>query len=306
MSKKRKTFKKFPTNLIIRAGALLNPDLGFLVTGDIKREEDDEDRHAVIIKWKLGDFSKTEAEFEVSSCCFIRHPEIACIKISNTGVYGLQLADRIVVSDVCNDDVIKDKTERGYTAVSKVCEIAGMAYVVGINGTVLRMEGIKKWTCIDQGLPLDFEIQCIHGFSANDIYAVGYYGQVWRYDGKKWHRIDVPTNVHLEAVKCAGDGQVYIGARNRILLRGRNEQWEIIGESVSGEDIWGIDWFGGSIYVSTFQNFYHIMQDKLEPVDFGVDKPKTTYRISTAPSIMWSIGEKDVMSFDGKAWRRIV
>ena len=37
----------------------------------------------------------------------------------------------------------------------------------------------------------------------------------------------------------------------------------------------------------------------LEPVDFGAEQPKSFYHLSAAPGVMWSIGESEVMSFDG-------
>jgi len=35
------------------------------------------------------------------------------------------------------------------------------------------------------------------------------------------------------------------------------------------------------------------------------DKPATCLRLTAADGVMWSIGAKDVLSFDGKTWTRI-
>ena len=71
-------------------------------------------------------------------------------------------------------------------------------------------------------------------------------------------------------------------------------------------DVWDIEWFKGELYVSTFSGVYQLKGDTLEPVDFGDDPPRTTYKLSAGEGVMWSIGEKDVMSFDGSHWARIV
>ena len=33
--------------------------------------------------------------------------------------------------------------------------------------------------------------------------------------------------------------------------------------------------------------------------------PKTCYRLSADDGVLWSIGAKDVLAFDGKTWTRI-
>ena len=51
---------------------------------------------------------------------------------------------------------------------------------------------------------------------------------------------------------------------------------------------------------------YRLKKEELEPVDFGKDPPKSCYQLSAAKGVMWSNGEYDIMSFDGKKWTRIV
>ena len=106
--------------------------------------------------------------------------------------------------------------------------------------------------------------------------------------------------------RCAGDGKVYIGGHDGTLIRGRDEEWELVEHEITEDDIWDIEWFKEKLYVSTLHNVYQLDGDKLVPVDFGKDKPKTCYQLSAAEGVMWSNGEHDIMSFDGKKWTRIV
>ncbi|MNG31651.1 hypothetical protein D3C84_1174960 [compost metagenome] len=46
-------------------------------------------------------------------------------------------------------------------------------------------------------------------------------------------------------------------------------------------------------------------QDKLLAVDFGEDSPNSCYHLSAADGVLWSIGGKDIMAFDGNNWTRI-
>ncbi|MFJ1617525.1 hypothetical protein ACIODT_30160 [Streptomyces sp. NPDC088251] len=70
------------------------------------------------------------------------------------------------------------------------------------------------------------------------------------------------------------------------------------------EDLWGMEVFDGQLYVSSAHFVYRLEDGKLKPVDFGDDVPQTCYHLSAADRIMWSIGPKDVMEFDGSNWKR--
>jgi hypothetical protein len=50
---------------------------------------------------------------------------------------------------------------------------------------------------------------------------------------------------------------------------------------------------------------YRLEGDRLKPVGFGKDLPRTCFHLSAADGVMWSIGAKDLMAFDGKSWTRI-
>ncbi|BAP55883.1 hypothetical protein THII_1586 [Thioploca ingrica] len=187
----------------------------------------------------------------------------------------------------------------------------GHAYAVGPARTVYRRDAPNKWTCIKAPKPeisqlMDAGFESIDGFSEKDIYAVGWGGEIWHYDGQLWKQINSPTNLGLFKVRCAGNGEVYAGGQMGILLRGRHEQWEIIEHEVTQENLRGIEWFNGILYVATTKSVYELKKDQLIPIDFGNDAPSTCYHLSAADGIMWSIGAKDVMEFDGKKWSRII
>jgi hypothetical protein len=63
---------------------------------------------------------------------------------------------------------------------------------------------------------------------ATELYAVGWQGEIWHYDGEKWHQLPSPTKLVLVDVCCAGDGTVYACGREGLLLKGRDQTWEIV------------------------------------------------------------------------------
>ena len=75
------------------------------------------------------------------------------------------------------------------------------AYAVGTGRQVYRRKAPGEWKCIDAWSQvdskelLDYSFESIDGFSDNEIYAVGWEGEIWSYDGKKWTRLGSPTNL---------------------------------------------------------------------------------------------------------------
>jgi hypothetical protein len=187
--------------------------------------------------------------------------------------------------------------------------IGQKAYAAGMNRRVYRRDGIDQWINIDQGLePEDDTIvgfEAIDGFSESDIYAAGWEGEIWHYDGKKWEKISSPTNIVLTELCCAGDGTVYVAGRLGMLIRGRDDNWESIDHNFTEDDIWSLAWYNEKLYVATMRGLYTLENDQLIPVDFGEDTPGTYYHLSAADGVIWSIGAKDIMAFNGKTWNRI-
>ncbi|KQM54816.1 hypothetical protein ASE80_20500 [Pseudomonas sp. Leaf15] len=186
----------------------------------------------------------------------------------------------------------------------------GRAYAVGTCRQAYLREGEDQWRCIDQSAQVgdtpitDTSFESIDGFSEQEIYTVGWEGEIWQYDGALFTQRNSPTNLALYKVRCAPDGFVYACGQLGTLLRGRNDQWEIIEHESTREDLWGMEVFDGQVYVSSTHFVYRLEDSKLTPVDFGDDIPQTCYHLSAADGIMWSIGPKDLMQFDGSSWTR--
>jgi len=188
------------------------------------------------------------------------------------------------------------------------------AYAAGMDRQVYRRDGVNVWTAVDQSMRppkgdpsqvVGFE--SIDGFSEQDIYAVGWQGAIWHYDGKTWTQEDSPTNVILGGVCCAGDGMVYACGRLGTLLRGKAGRWEVLKHESTEADLYGLAWYEGALYVASMKGIFRLTPAlTLDLVVMGEDPPATTaYHLSAADGILMSVGAKDVMVFDGKTWTRI-
>lgn len=168
------------------------------------------------------------------------------------------------------------------------------------------MEKIRQWRRIDAGLPTTFNAEAIHGFNSTEIYAVGSRGALWQFDGKTWLERELPTNCYLTRVKCAANGVVFIVGHDGILLRGRNNNWEVIKQEATVSDLWGVEWFQNELYVCTMSNLYQLKGSNLDVVDFGIDLQPTCYHLSSTGDVMWVIGEDNIMSYNGSEWVRVL
>ena len=187
--------------------------------------------------------------------------------------------------------------------------IEGFVFACGMLRQVFHRVGEGSWKDISAPFPTGGEevgFEAIDGFSLKEIYAVGWGGEIWQYDGRKWTNRNSPTNVILTAVCCAPNNKVYVAGQEGILIIGRNATWEAVQwEGDVSVDIWDLCWFQDKLYVATMTNLYTLEGNQLIAVDFGDLVTPSCYSLTQAEGVMWSIGKEDVLSFDGTTWTQI-
>jgi hypothetical protein len=212
-----------------------------------------------------------------------------------------------------HEETVKTKDENPEERGPLRCArfIGKNSYIAGMGRQVYRREGENQYVCIDQtmrppeGSKEVVGIEAIDGFSEKELYAVGWKGEIWTYNGKAWRQIQSPTNLILSNVRCAEDGVVYVCGRRGMLIRGKGKSWRVIEHDATKEDFFGIEWYGGKLYLATMSQLFTLEGEELEPVEFDDDQPDTCYSLSAADGHLLSTGEKDVMLFDGEEWERI-
>ena len=186
--------------------------------------------------------------------------------------------------------------------------VDGYVIVCGMLRQVYQRVNEGEWADISAPRPEAGEevgFEAVDGYSTNELYAVGWNGEIWEYDGSKWFKRESPTNVILTSVCCAPDGTVYIGGQNGTLLKGRHESWEIIDwKDEINIDIWDLCWFNGRLYVAAINNLFTLDDNQLMDVDFGDLETPSCFCLTQAEGVMWSIGNEDVLSFDGTTWQQ--
>ena len=201
----------------------------------------------------------------------------------------------------------KDK----YGYLSQIRPIGGQLFVCGYRRQVYKRGG-GNWKLISKDILDDRKngpwngFESIDGFSNDDIYAVGDEGEIWHFDGRNWNQCPSPTNQNLADVRCI-NGEVWTCGDGGVILRGNKDGWDVVwGDEDPSENWWSLESFQGHIYIAG-NDFLGFLDDgDIAEVDVGIKEKITTQTLHHKEGILWSIGEEDILAFDGKSWRELI
>ncbi|WP_348945265.1 hypothetical protein ABHF33_01250 [Chitinibacter sp. FCG-7] len=218
----------------------------------------------------------------------------------------------------------------GSTSTSRrVIRAAGKVYAVGSGRRILRREGVEQWVDLraeGKGVPLPEQLpsegetswsitlgfQDLAAFAANDMYAVGGYGDVWRFNGEHWQQCAFPSNAHLETVCCGSDGRVYISDQKGKVWAGRENRWELLANS----DLpWGsqpIDavWFADRLILGGWGGLFALDGKELVPlqeIDPRSPNAMVSGRLDVSPcgQFLLTAGPYGACLYNGQRWTRL-
>jgi hypothetical protein len=286
-------------------GAVCSAD--FLVVSAVV--DDLKDKSAAQLYGWLGDDWYNFGTYDWNAC------DVCIIKESETIVCVSDIGDVAVAQrgGIRKTEIIGHENELPIDIgkLRAIKAINNSVIAVGMGRQVYIRKAQDQWLAIDkdirsfpsQGKVFGFED--IDGFSLENMYCVGWYGEIWHYNGKKWTQKNSPTNQILSIVCCGGDGNIYICGRRGLIIIGKGDQWEIIEQQDTIEDFWGMVWFSGKLHLASTRAIYVLDSDKLSLVDFGDDIPSTCYDLSVSEDVLYSVGEKDLMLFNNGNWQRL-
>ncbi len=150
--------------------------------------------------------------------------------------------------------------------------------------------------------------ESIDGFSAKDLYAVGWQGEIWQRKGARWRLIDSRVPSNLNAVCCAEDGVVYAVGDGGVMIKGRDDDWTVIDTGLT-ENLQDVRDHDGTIYVVTDFDILELVNDRLQPVAAlheADDAPESCLRLLKATDGLVSLGQKEVFKLHSGRWQRVV
>lgn len=196
--------------------------------------------------------------------------------------------------------------------LSGVRKIGDGIYACGSQNTVFRFDGVA-WRDVASGIrtpyggPDDPILNAIDGFNEKDIYAVGYGGSIFHYDGSRWTALDSPTNQHLHQVLCHADGKVYVCGRGGVIFRGGRDGWEDLALPGHDGDFWGLAGFEAQVYACTIKRLFRVTDGGFVDEAVPVNSAGTFYRLASNDSFMWATtGTGHVLRFDGTNWIELI
>lgn len=204
------------------------------------------------------------------------------------------------------------------TTVRALATIDGYVYAVGSWRSVARRVGPNQWESVAdrQGsMPspkpnswgsTNTGFDAIDAFSAEDIYCAGGEGDVWRFDGQRWHMCPMPTNLLMESICCAGDGFVYIGLLGGGIVKGRENSWQVIHEAQMTLPFKDLVWYAGKVWATSDHGLWVIENDRVVEAEVPAEIKACSGNLSVGDGVMLLAGGYGAAVFDGKNWEVII
>lgn len=193
------------------------------------------------------------------------------------------------------------------TAIRRARAIDGLAYACGMRRQVYVRRDEATWVDISAPAPSSLEgvgFEDIGGYSESNIYAAGWRGEIWHFDGSIWTQHQIPSNAVITSICCAPDGTIYAGGQRGTLALSRDDAWRMLEPSHSFDlDVWDMTWYRSELYIATNTSLFKLVNGDPQRIDILAGRQLTCGSLSVAEDVLWSVGPSDVASFDGNHWR---
>jgi len=207
----------------------------------------------------------------------------------------------------CIDTTARGPSGKGW--LTGMRRIGDELYAVGMARQVYVRGRGRKWRRIDEDLlakPSEAAgLHDVDGFSSKEVYAGGLGGEIWRFDGIRWHRLESPTSGHLRGVRCCGDW-IYMVGEDGSVLRGRQDRFEVIASEPGGAALLGVESFRDCVYVASAGGVFRLDGRTLREVSFGLEGEVTAGKLASGDGVLWSVGKSHLLTTeDGHTWSQM-
>lgn len=208
------------------------------------------------------------------------------------------------------------------TYLGRMNAIAGVGtglFACGNGGQIYQRVGDNDWRCIapellkekgDRSGKWDWYIG-IGGTSETDVYFVGEYGKIQHWDGVKMRPIVSPTPHFLVWVLVESETSIWMGGARGTLLNGNwKDGFRQIPNIDTGHHFNSATFYQGKLWLASalgeLQGIYVYDNDVVAKVTTGLEpEPAEINQIDAGAGVLWGVGGKDIVHFDGESWERI-
>lgn len=206
-----------------------------------------------------------------------------------------------------------DPVQKGpdrYGVMRDIRWIGEDVFAVGMSRQAYRRTG-KTWQDISGSMRKaglgEAGLNSVHGLSPNAVFAVGFGGEVWFYDGTNWRPVDSPTSVALHRVVVLPSGHAIACGAGGVVLQGSPETLVPVQNEVTRDNLYGLAHFHGRVYVSSLTAMFAIGKNGLEAVDLGLTGALTFGSLDASSDVIWSAGARHLFaSDDGASWEQVM
>jgi hypothetical protein len=146
----------------------------------------------------------------------------------------------------------------------------------------------------------------IHGRTPTAVFAVGFEGEIWFYNGSDWKQLDNATSVVLHRVVVAPNGFAIICGAAGVLLQANSEQAVTIKNQATEDNLYGLTVFKEKVFVSSMTELFELTNEGLQPVSIDLEGPLSFGHLEANEKYIWSVGAQHLLrSEDGVAWQLI-
>lgn len=263
--------------------------------------------HTAMLRWMQGTWGQYMIHAPSVSHCVIREAERTVLTLGPDGTVHTATPAGF------GWEKIDDSPEgpNSLRMMSDIRPIGESVYAAGMSRMVYRRASGGRWSRFDTGMRGTRAELTIGGFLSIDghaedlLYAVGFKGEMWCFETNTWKRIESPTNLKIErvravspelAVACGGAGTILMGSRG---------DWGPVVQDLTDRTFWGLEYFNGRFYLADGKAIYTLDGTTLSPVDLGLPDPVSPVRLHAGDGVLWSVGESDMLRFDGRNWERV-
>lgn len=205
------------------------------------------------------------------------------------------------------------KPSTGIVSIQRLVCIDGWAYALSLFRKVFKRTAVGEWTQLKEGMELNIKGDTLHagfadmdGTDDNNLYAVGGRGDVWRYDGKRWHQCDFPANHELSTVTVAPDGQVYISGISGLWV-GKKDTWQLVCKGSFMVSYNDSVWFNGQLWLSADYHLHIWDGEKLQrPLAKDGSRILHSGHMDAHDGILAVAGPSTVHAYDGDEWYTLI
>jgi hypothetical protein len=262
-----------------------------------------------VMRWTPGSpkWAKLEVRWIAASLAMVEQPKLEVAAMGPEGT--------CVVLDLEGNHLEYPAGAAGATLtngfIREIRRIGGSLFACGMGRQVYRREASGAWSPAHQGVLLApgakeaAGFNSIHGMMEDDLWTVGFLGEIWRCRSGWWAAETSPTNVALNKILVVNDRLAFIAGKAGTLLRYDDRAgWAVLPQPGLDVELWDLAWFRDRLFVATGDDLLAL--DANAALTRVADTPHGITHLSVSDDTMWAISPKQVIwTRDAVAWNDV-